>query len=168
MRKIALVVVALFAVSLFGGLACDKARAKEYKLAYVDLAKVFDEYGKTKDAEKGLEEKGKVKEAERKKMVDELRKMKDEQALLSEKAKADKQVELDAKIKVLQEFDLKTRDELMKERNDKLAVLLKEIEVVINNLAKSKGYDMILNSRTLLFGAPEYDITAEVLTTLNK
>lgn len=168
MRKIALVVAALFAVSLFGGLACDKARAKDYKLAYVDLAKVFDEYSKTKDAEKGLEEKGKLKEAERNKMVDELRKMKDEQALLSEKAKADKQKEIDAKIKILQDFDMKTRDELMKERNDKLAVLLKEIETVINNMAKSKGYDMVLNSRTLLFGAPEYDVTAEVLATLNK
>lgn len=165
MRKIAFVMAVLFAVGLICG---PVSYAKEYKIAFVDLARVFDEYKKTKDAEKSLEEKGKAKEAERKKMVDDLRKMKDEQALLSEKAKAEKQKDLDAKLKSLQDFDMKTRDELMKERNDRLAVLLKEIEGVINGLAKSKGYDLILNSRTLLFGAPDYDITTEVLTTLNK
>jgi len=168
MKKIAFVVAMMFAVGLLGGLVCDKAYAKEYKIAYVDLAKVFEDYQKTKDAEKSLEDKGRAKEAERKTMVDELKKLKDEQALLSEKAKGDKQKVIDAKIKTLQEFDMKTRDELMKERNDQLAVILKEIENVVSGIAKSKGYDMILNSRTLLYGAPEYDLTGEVTGSLNK
>ena len=168
MRRIALVVAAVFAMSLFGGIVpCEKAYAKEYKIAYVDLAKVFEDYQKTKDAEKALEIKGKAKEADRKKMVDELKKLKDEQALLSEKAKLEKQKDIDAKIKTLQDFDMKTRDDLVKERNDQLAIILKEIEAVVTNIAKDKGYDLILNSRTLLFGAPECDLTSDVLKALN-
>ena len=168
MRKcVAVAVAAVFAVGLFIGVASDVC-AKEYKIAYVDLAKVFDEYKKTKDSEKRLEEKGKGKEADRTKMVDELRRLKDEQALLSEKAKAEKQVVIDNKIKALQDFDRITRDELVKERNDMLGGILKDIEGIVTEYAKGNGYDMVFNSRMLLYGGEQYDLTSEVLTRLNK
>lgn len=167
-RVMAVAVAALFAVGLFSGVIAEKAYAKELKIAYVDLAKVFDEYKKTKDAEKSLEEKSKVKEDERKKMIDELRKLKDEQALLSEKAKAEKQTTIDAKIKVLQDFDNKARNDLVNERNNMLGGIMKDIEKVVNDYAKASGYDMVLNSRMLLYGAEQYDVTADVLGKLNK
>ena len=134
----------------------------------MDLAKVFDEYKKTKESEKALEAKGKDKEAERNKMVEELRKMKDEQALLSDKAKGEKQIVIDNKIKVLQDFDKITRDALMKERNDMLGGILKDIEKVVGDYAKASGYDMVLNSRMLLYGGEQYDLTSEVSSRLNK
>lgn len=163
-RKMALVAIAV----IFAFVCADVAMAKEYKMGYVDLAKVFDQYKKTKDSEKVLTEKGKGKEAERKKMVDELRKLKDEQALLSDKAKAEKQTIIDQKITVLQEFDRKTQDELLKDRNDMLGGILKDIEGVVTVYAKETGYDFILNSRTLLYGGEQYDLTEEVLKRLNK
>jgi len=168
MKRIAVVMAVLFAVGLFSGLVVEKAHAKELKIAYVDLAKVFEEYKKTKDAEKALEEKGKVKEDERKKMVDELRKLKDEQTLLSEKAKGEKQTTIDAKIKILQDFDNKARNDLVKERNDMLGGIMKDIEGVVNDYAKASGYDLVLNSRMLLYGSEQYDVTADVLSKLNK
>lgn len=169
MKKLVVLTTAiLFAAGMFMGLACEKAYAKELKMAYVDLAKVFDEYKKTKDAEKTLEEKGKVKEDERKKMVDELRKLKDEQTLLSEKARGEKQATIDAKIKVLQDFDNKARNDLVKERNDMLGGIMKDIEGVVSEYAKASGYDIVLNSRMLLYGAEQYDVTADILGKLNK
>ena len=165
MKRLMVVAVAVvFALGLFSGVAC----AKEYKLGYVDLAKVFDEYKKTKESETALEAKGKSKEAERNKMVEDLRKLKDEQALLSEKAKGEKQVIIDNKIKVLQDFDRVTRDALVKERNDMLGGILKDIEKVVADYAKASGYDMVLNSRMLLYGGEQYDLTTEVLSRLNK
>ena len=97
------VAMAVVVTACFAMLSGD-AFAKEYKIGYVDLAKVFDDYKKTKDSEKVLADKGKAKEAERKALVDELRKLKDEQSLLSEKAKAEKQTVIDGKIKNLQDF----------------------------------------------------------------
>ena len=169
MRKsIVLLTAVLFAAGLFLSPVCEKAFAKELKIGYVDLAKVFDEYKKTKESEKTLEEKGKAKEADRKKYVDELKKLKDEQALLSEKGKAEKQKTIDDKIKILQDFDRTVRDELMKERNDRLAVIMKDIENVVTAYAKETGYDLIANSRALLYGSEQYDLTKEVLSRLNK
>jgi len=167
-KKIVLAVVAVFAFSIFFGLSQERAYAKEYKIGYVDLARVFDEYKQTKESEKGLEEKGKVKEAERKVLVDELKKLKDEQAMLSDKARTEKQAVIDAKMKSLQDFDTKARGDLMKERNDRLNVIMKDIEKVVTDYAKETGYDFILNSRTLLYGGEQYDLTAEVLKRLNK
>ena len=167
-RLIVLLVAAVFAFGLFSAVSQDRAYAKEYRIGYVDLAKVFDEYKKTKESEKALEIKGKAKEDDRKKMIDEVRKLKDEQALLSDKAKAEKQSVIDTKIKNLQDFDKKTRDDLMKERNDALGNILKDIEKIVTDYAKAEGYDFILNSRMLLYGAQAYDLTAEVLTRLNK
>src|SRR3989338_3104514 len=130
-RGIVLAVAVGFIFIFFFGVDCNRAYAKEYKIGYVDLAKVFDEYAKTKESSKVIEEKGKAKEAERKKTVDEIRKLKDEQALLSDKAKAEKQTVIDNKIKYLQDFDRKVRDDLMKERNDLLGGILKDIELVV-------------------------------------
>jgi outer membrane protein len=165
-KLVALAVAVMFVAGMFFGVA--QASAKEYKIGYVDLAKVFDEYKKTKDSEKNLEAKGKAKEADRNKMIEELRKMKDEQALLSEKAKAEKQTIIDNKIKALQDFDKTTRDELVKERNDMLALILKDIEKVVTDYSKANGYDLILNSRMLLYGGEQYDLTKEISGRLNK
>lgn len=169
MKKLVVVAVAaMFVFGIFTGVAMEKASAKDYKIAYVDLAKVFDEYKMTREAEKKLEDKGRAKDVERTKMIDELKKLKDEQALLSEKAKAEKQTVIDSKIKTLQEFDRTTRDELVKERNDMLGNILKDIEKVVSEYAKSNGYDIVLNSRMLLYGAEQYDLTSDVLKKLNR
>lgn len=165
MKKIiVLAIAALFTIGLF----CGDALAKEYKIGYVDLAKVSDEYTKTKDYEKSFETKVKEKDAERQKFVDEIRKMKDEQALLSDKAKAEKQAIIDDKIKNLQDFDKKVRDELIKQRNTMLGEIQKDIDGVISAYSKEAGYDVVLIKQTVLYAGPELDLTAEVIKRLNK
>ena len=165
MRKIVLAVAVIFVLAI---LVPQYSFAKEYKIAYVDLAKVFDEYSKTKEADKALEEKGKSKEADRKKLVDDIRKLRDEQALLSDKAKAEKQPAIDAKIKQLQDFDRSARDEIIKQRNDSVGNILKDIEKVVTDYSKQEGYDVIFNSRMLLYGNETMDLTPEILKRLNK
>ena len=82
-------------------IAASPAFAAAEKLGYVDLAKIFDEYEKTKSFDKSLETKGTAKQAERDKMVAEVKKLRDEAELLGAKAKEDKQAVIDEKIKKL-------------------------------------------------------------------
>ena len=166
-RKLSLVVaIAVLLTACFAMLSKD-AFAKEYKIGYVDLAKVSDEYAKTKDFEKTFEVQVKSKDAERQKFVDEIRKLKDEQALLSDKAKAEKQTVIDAKITNLQEFDRKVRDELIKQRNQMLGEIQKDIDTIISAYSKEAGYDIVLIKQTVLFAGSELDLTAEVVKRLN-
>ena len=162
-RMVVLTIAAFFAV----GLLCGNAAAKEYKIGFVDLAKVSDEYSKTKDYEKNFETQVKAKDTERQKFVDEVRKLKDEQALLSDKAKAEKQTVIDEKIKSLQEFDKKVRDDLIKQRNQMLGEIQKDIDGIISVYSKEAGYDIVLIKQTVLFGGSDLDLTAEVIKRLN-
>ena len=169
MRKIVGAVAFIFAVSLFyGAFSQNAVYAKEYKIGYVDLAKVFDEYKKTKESEKAMDEKGKAKEAERKKYVDELKKLKDEQAILSDKAKAEKQGVIEAKTKDLQEFRRKSQEEFVTARNDILGEVNQDLEKTVSAYAKEAGYNMILDSRVVLYGSDKDDCTNEILSRLNK
>ena len=148
-------------------MSASGAQAAADKIGYVDLARVFDEYQKTKEFDKNLESKGAAKQAERDKMVAEAKKLRDEAELLSAKAKDDKQVVIDEKIKSLQDFDRTTRDALRKERDGMVRDILKEIEVVIQDFGKAQGYGYIFNDRVLVYKSEGNDITNQVIKTLN-
>jgi Skp family chaperone for outer membrane proteins len=49
-----------------------------------------------------------------------------------------------------------------------LGGILKDIEKVVADYAKANGYDIVLNSRMLLYGGEQYDMTNEILSRLNK
>lgn len=153
------------AVSLF---LQPPAEAAPEKYAYVDVAKLFDEYVKTKDNDKVLQEAGKKKEQERDAIVQEIRRMKDEMALLSEEAKAKKQETIESKLRELQDFDTSAKRELGTQRNKVVREIFKDIDETVKRYGERKGIDMIFNDKALLYRNPEQDVTAEVLTELNK
>ena len=165
-KLLSFVMVMLF----LGGLMvvnASTASAAGEKIGYVDLAKIFDEYQKTKEFDKALETKGAQKQSERDKMVAEVKKLRDESELLSAKSKEDKQAAIDEKIKSLQEFDRITRDSLRKERDTMVRDILKEIEVIIQDFGRAQGYSFIFNDRVLVFKSEGNDLTAQVVKALN-
>ena len=166
-KRMVVAVAVIFAAALFLGAAQD-AYAQAYKMGYVNGARVMYEYKKVKDFEKVWDEKAKVKEAEAKKITDELRKLKDEQALLSDKAKAEKQTVIDAKIRDLQEFRKKSQEEFMKERDSLLGEVNQGLEKTVAAYAKEAGYDIVLDSRVIIYGSEKDDLTNEAMARMNK
>ena len=157
----------IWSLILTAGLVSAPAFAAGEKIGYVDLARIFDEYQKTKEFDKSLESKGQAKQGERDKMVNEVKKLRDESELLSAKAKDDKQAVIDERIKALQEFDRITRDDLRKQRDVMVRDILKEIETVIQDFGKAQGFSFIFNDRVLVFKSEGSDLTAQVIKTLN-
>lgn len=166
MKQVAL--IAIFALIATAQGTFAHAAAAGEKIGYVDLARVFDEYQKTKEFDKSLESKGAAKQGDREKMVAEVKRLRDEAELLNAKAKDDKQAQIDDKIKQLQEFDRTTRDALRKERDTMVRDILKEIETVIQDYGKAQGYSFIFNDRVLVFKSETADITPQVIKTLNE
>ncbi|MCM8771115.1 MAG: OmpH family outer membrane protein [Candidatus Omnitrophica bacterium] len=149
----------LFFVLVMPALAADK-------IGHVDLARLFDEYGKTKEYDAILNSKERAYEAEREKKVNEIKQLQDKFNLLSDKEKDAKKIELEAKVKALQEFDNQRQAELLKERNEKIKEILKDIEKAVSQYAKSQGYTFILNDRILVYQTKDTDITDKVLEIL--
>ncbi|MBI3307120.1 MAG: OmpH family outer membrane protein [Candidatus Omnitrophica bacterium] len=161
--------VLLFTFFLSTVLAAPRhGHAAGEKVVFVDVAKVFDEYQKTKDQDKILQEVGKKKEQERDAVVHDIRKLKDELALLADKAKPKKQEQLDGKVGELQNFDRDAKAELAQKRNVIVREIFKDIDDLVQRYGERKGYDMILNERALLFRSPNLDVTQDVLKELNQ
>lgn len=137
------------------------------KIAYIDIGKLFDNYDKTKDQEKLLQQNGNQKQEARDKLVADIKKLKDEMELLSDKGKEQRQAQVDDKIKRLQEFDREAQAGLRQERDEMMRELLKEIERVVEEYGKANGFQMILDSRVLLYSESGLEVTDAVLKTLN-
>ena len=138
------------------------------KMALVNVGKVLNEYTKTKDNERILQEAGKKKEQERDGMVQSIRQLKDELALLADDARAKKQESMDVKVKELQDFDMQAKQELGEKRNKALREIFKDIDDTVKRYGERKGLDLILSENALLYYNPKTDVTAEILDELNK
>lgn len=167
MKKTLSVTLSLFLFAGLLALVSPSDAADAGKIGYVDLARVFDEYQKTKQFDKALETKGASKQSERDKIVAEIKKLRDEAELSSAKAKDEKQAVIDEKIKALQEYDRTTRDGLRRERDGMVKDILKEIETVIQDFGKTQGYSFIFNDRVLVYKSEGSDLTNQVIKVLN-
>jgi len=159
----------IFSIMAFAlGLPAAADEAKAIKIGYINLGRALDEYEKTKKSEATLEKKLDKKEKEREKLVEEIKELKDEITLMSDKGRREKQDIIDEKIKNLQEFDKGARNELQDERDEVLRDILGEINNVISEYGKKNGYTAILNDRVLVYGDETIDITQEIIDILNK
>ncbi|MFA5362461.1 MAG: OmpH family outer membrane protein [Candidatus Omnitrophota bacterium] len=138
------------------------------KFGYVDLRKVFSEYGKTKDYDKVLTEKQKTYENEREKKVNEIKTFQDNMNLLNDKEKEAKKGDLEAKVKALQEYDRAKQTDLRKEQNDKMQEILKDLEDTVKQYAAKEGYTMVFNESVLVYEDKSLDITDKIVGIINK
>lgn len=166
--KLSIVTVTLTFLAALYFFPKSQSYAAGEKIAFVDIAKVFDNFQKTKDQDTVLQETGKKKESERDAIVQDIRKLKDELTLLADDAKLKKQEAIDGKVRELQDFDRNAKDELGKIRNTVVRDIFKEIDDVVQRYGERKGFDVILNERALLYRNPRFDVTQDVLTELNQ
>lgn len=158
-------IVLIFSVFILGG---PLAFAAEQKVAFVDVAKLFDSYEKTKDSDRVLQDAGKKKEEERDAIVYDIRQLKDELLLLNGDMKSTKQTLLEEKIKGLQDFDRDAKKALSEKRSEVVQEIFKDIDDAIRRLGERQGYDFIFNERALLYHGSKYDLTNPLLEELNK
>lgn len=143
------------------------AQKESGKIGYVDLSRLFDEYHKTKDYDKVLEAEHKKYEEESKVKIEKIREEQGKLALLQEDKKAALEGEVEAMKAELLEFDRQKKTDLTKDRNEKIREILLEIEKIVSDFAERNNYSIILNDRVLIYGHPSYDLTEDVLKSLN-
>lgn len=147
--------------------SCPSAQAEELNVGYVNLAKVFDGYQRTKTSDAALEKKGKEKEAELEGRVNELKKLRQTLELLKDDVREAKAREIEEKTQALQLFRTNAARDLGRERDKIAKEILREIQQGIEEYAKSKGFSFVFDERSMLYGQPGYDITTDVLAMLN-
>ena len=138
------------------------------KIGVVSVDKVFKEYKATQSKEAELQKLSESKQAEREKKVAEIRNFRDELALLNEQSRGKQKQLIEEKLQALAAFDQQARGDLGEMREQAIGGLLKEIESVVDSMAKEKGYDLILSDRAVLYRTDAFDLTDEVVSALNE
>ncbi len=165
MKKSVLVLSLLMTASL--------AQAADSKVGFVDMQKAIQTTSAGKKAKAELEgefnkkkKELEKKEADLKKMGEDLEKKK---SVLSEEALGKKQAEFQAEMMNYREIVGKSQLDIQKKERDLTAPILEKMRKVIANLAKEKGYTMVIeNSQMVLYATPDADMTEEVIKAYEK
>ena len=137
------------------------------KFGYVNLQRVVDEYNKAKDSFKSLQTKEESAKGQRDGMVAEIKKMRDEMELMSDAGKQQQQSKIDEKVKGLQGYDEQKRNELRKEFNDASKSIITDIDKAVQKYGKENNFEIILDSRAIVYGDDALNITEDIIKTLN-
>ena len=172
--KKSLLIIAL-AVSI---ISCNKEQtantSTELKTAYVDTAKLMEEYTEAKDLDAKFKSKS---EAEAKKFEVEEANFKAEVANFQKNAQANgqawaqqKNAELEQRQQRLQYAAQSVGQKLQVEHGAEMDSLVKGVKAFIKDYGKEKGYDYIYgtgDAATVLYAKDQYDITKDMIKLLN-
>ncbi len=162
--RIFLIVVGMLSFSW----ATAMAQQENFKVGHVNLSLVFDSYHKTKAFDQELEKDAEAKRKDREDLVTDIRKLRDELELLSPEKRTARQSAVDEKVAELQAFDKDSRQNLRQRRDEMIREILGEIDGVISQYGRERGYDYIFNDRVLVFKNETNDISQEIIKKLNE
>lgn len=167
-------VVAVIVASVFlccAWLSSAVAQAPNSSIAVLNLRKVFASSEAGKNAQKEMEQKVKELQDKFKKDEDALVALQDEiekkSSVWSDDKKQEKGIEFQ---KMRRDLRVKQEDaqmELKKLEEQRLGPIRKDLEAVIEKLAKEKGYTIILPSEVVMYSSDSIDITEEVTKAFN-
>ncbi len=144
--------------------------SKDIKIGYADIIKLFNNYKKTKDYEKILDEKKKNKEKENKleEKRSEIIKMRDKLELLKDKEKAQQEEKIKIAIREYRTLESQIVADLKKESDEKISEIIGDINNTISRYAEKNRFDLIFNRSAVLYGSEGIDITDIILKKLNE
>lgn len=177
-------------VLLLVGVVCGAASAQN-RVATVDLRKLFDNYWKTKQADSAIKDRAADLEKERKTMLEEWKKARDDyQSFLNEANEQTRSLEerekrkksAEDKLKQIKEdednitqYDRQARSILEEQRKRMKDTIVEEIRSAIKGKAVAAGYALVVDTAAesatstpvILYSSNENDITDAVLAQLN-
>lgn len=142
MSKVSRMVVCLVAVAFLVAIGAGVASAAE-KVGIIDMQKVVFSHPKFADTQKKIADTMRTKQNEAKMAID---------------------AEKDQKKKA--EIYRTKRQEMAEEENRLMAPILKEVDMAIRTVAKSKSFTVIFERSTVIYGGT--DITEDVILQLKK
>ena len=142
--------------------------SKDLKIGYVDIFRVFNDYEKTKDYDKNLEKRKGDAEKKLEKKKETIEKLQGKLSLLKEDERAKEEEKLNKEVKEYRDLERGAFADIRKERDDKMKDIVEDIDVIVKDYAKKNGFDLVVNSNAVLYGAKAMDVTDEILNISNK
>jgi len=148
-------------------LAVSLAEAKDFKIATVDLTKLFTEYPGTKKAQEKFQTLAKKKQDDLVDMEKEIRDLdsdlKKSASVLTKKQRKDKEYLFQRKYEDYQGKKNEIMSELKVKEGEMTQEILSQVKAIVATLAKAKGFDLVLDGEKAVYVREGTDLTPEVL-----
>jgi outer membrane protein len=145
------------------------AQAAPLKVGVVNFQRALQEVKQGKDAKASLEKEVGAKKKQIEKMQAEIQKLNEEfqkkAAVMSEKARADKGMEIQQKIAVYQETVQKSQMEFQQREAELTRPILERLRGLVPELSRSRELDLVFEaaSGVLLYSTNQTDVTEELI-----
>jgi len=171
-RSVAVIRPALMAATLVAGLAfggIGAAVAEGNQVGFVNVGLLLEQSPQAEAVRKALEKEFGSRDKQMASEQTAIRQMQDklrrDQATLSEGDALNQEREINRRLRELQRMQAEFREDLGLRRNEELAKLQKQLGDVITQVAKDRGYDLVL-SDGVAYASTRADITPAVLEAL--
>jgi outer membrane protein len=167
-------VVVPFAVFVALFLGTANLALAQVKIAVVDLQLAIASTKEGKSAKAKLEKMTEKKQKELDERVNKIKKMEEDMEkqlpLMSDEGKKDMMEKYKKEMAALQELYMTNQSDLAKRKKDLLEPILQKMGAIIQDLALSEGYTLILDKGdgAVLYFQPSLDLTSEVISLYNK
>lgn len=153
-------------------LIASAASAKDFRVATVDLQKLFKEYPGYDTAQKKFKDMAEKKQKDLQESAQDLQELQNElkssSSVYSAKQKKQKETELKQKAHDLDTAENEARTYLASKESEMTQTLLDEIKVIVANVAKDMGVDLVLDSEKTVYVNGGTDLTDNVLKSFKK
>lgn len=143
---------------------------KSVKIGYVDVARVFDEYSRTKKAKEDLDKEIKLKQQTIRDMEKELRKLRKEfesqKEDLTEEEIRKKERLIEEKSNSIQIFTDAAEAELSEKEAKLTEEIVGEIYDTIHSLGEDENFSLILDKSNVIYGDKALDLTDRLIKKL--
>lgn len=161
----------LGAVSLVLALPSGSARAQSSKIGYVDLQRALAETEDGRRAKSQLKSEFDKKQKELDERSENLKKeiedLNKKRTLLPEQTRLQKEQELAAKMKSVQEIYLRHQRDLAEKEAQATQPILERMQSILAKLAEDEGFLVIMDRNQLVFAKPELDLTNQLIRRYN-
>lgn len=163
--------IALALVSMLALFFAATAQSAEIKIAFVNSSSLLEQAPQADIAKKKLEKEFAPREKEirdAQKAAQALEaKLNRNGVTMSDSDRSKQEQELNRQLRDLQRMQSNFRDDLNLRKNEELGKLQRVVLAAIKDVAKTKGYDLVL-AEGVVYAAPQVDITKEVLAKLKQ
>lgn len=170
-RSEKLIVAIVISLSLITSVQAQVFK-KGLKVGYVNVASVFDKYQKTDEATEVLKKEIETKRKDIEKRRDSInaikQKLEAQGVVIAEKEKNKMEEEAEARIKELKDITEKFNRELREKETELTKNILKDIEEIVKAYGRDNGYDLILDSREVLYSPEGMEITNDIIKLINE
>lgn len=160
----------LLLVMMLFGLGTLALNAENITIGFVDTEQVLQGSLEFKEIDREARIKIELKEEEGQRMVQEITKMEEELAVMSEDKRKTLLMEYRRKIEELDKFREQARDEILDRQSVDLKRIANKIKNVIEEIAQKKNITMVLELKPILYldRTKVIDLSSQVIEELNK